>query len=203
MKVRSTLGLAAAAILVVLPLPAMAQVKATEQVKTYAVSGSTGPELYESIGTNGPRIGGMAVTGTIAHTNFDLKWRRNYQREGNGCRMVSAIPFLTITYTVPKAKSTLPAGTAKLWKTFSAGILAHEKVHGQQIRTMADRIYKETVGFFQPDDPDCKIIREVIQPLLAAASMDQRRAASEFDRVEMSDGGNVHQLILSLVNGGR
>ncbi|MBS9721048.1 DUF922 domain-containing protein [Tianweitania sp. BSSL-BM11] len=183
--------------------PALSQVKATEQVKTYAVSGSTGPELYESIGQNGPRIGGMAVTGTIAHTNFDLKWRRNYQREGNGCRLVSAIPFLTITYTVPKAKGALPSGTAQLWKTFSAGILAHEKVHGDQIKAMANRIYKETVGFFQPNDPECQAIRESIQPLLGAASNDQRRQASEFDRVEMSDGGNVHQLILNLVNGGR
>ncbi len=202
MKVSLPLGLAAA-ILTALSFPALAQVKATERVKTYAVSGSTGHELYESIGANGPRIGGMGVVGTIAHTNFDLKWRRNYQREGNGCRLVSAVPFLTITYTVPKAKDALPAGTAKLWKTFSAGILAHEKMHGRQIRTMADRIYKETVGFFQADDPECRMIREAIQPLLAAASSDQRHEASEFDRVEMSDGGNVHQLILNLVNGGR
>jgi predicted secreted Zn-dependent protease len=191
------------AALLALASPAFAQVKATEVVKTYAVTGTTGPELYESIGENGPRIGGMAVTGTIAHTNFDLKWRRNYQREGDGCRLASAIPFLTVTYTVPKPRGTLPLNTKRLWDTFSAGILAHEKVHGQQILAMANTIYSETVGFFQPDDPDCQKIREAIQPLLAAASNKQRAEARDFDRAEMSEGGNVHQLILNLVNGGR
>lgn len=177
--------------------------KATEVVKTYAISGSTAPELYESIGENGPRIGGMAVVGTIAHTNFDLKWRRNYQREGNGCRLASAIPFLTITYTVPKPRGVLPAGTKRLWDTFAAGILAHEKVHGDQIKAMANAIYDQTVGFYQEDDPGCTKIREAIVPLLSALSQEQRRQSSDYDRTEMSDGGNVHRLILNLVNGGR
>lgn len=197
------IGLVVFAALVFGAMPALAQVKAKEVVKTFAISGTTGPELYDSIGENGPRIGGMAVTGTIAHTNFDLRWRRNYQPEGNGCRLVSAVPFLTITYTVPKPRGLLPAETKRLWDTFSDGILAHEKVHGAQIEDMANTIYAETVGFFQPDDPGCKKIRDAIQPLLAAASNKQRAEAREFDRIEMSNGGNVHRLILDLVNGGR
>jgi predicted secreted Zn-dependent protease len=193
----------AALSLSLLASPAAAQVKATEQVKTYAISGTTGPELYESIGEKGPRIGSTAAVGTIAHTNFDLRWRRNYQPEGNGCRLASAIPFLTITYTVPKPREALQGEPKRLWATFSAGILAHEKVHGEQIKAMANRIYNETVGFFQPDDPGCQKIREAIIPLLAAASQEQRQQSASFDRLEMSDGGNVHQLILNLVNGGR
>ena len=37
---------------------------------------------------------------------------------------------------------------------------------------------------------------------LVAASLEQRARSNAFDREEMSPGGNVHRLILDLVNGG-
>lgn len=183
-------------------LPAQAEWKAVEQIKSYSISGSTGPELYAAMGEHGPTIGKSGQR-TIAHTNFDLKWRRDYRPEGTSCRLVSAKPFVTITYTLPKVSGTLPPQTRKLWDTFSRGIAAHEKVHGDHVREMVDQIIATTVGVTVENDPDCRKIREVIQAPLGEASQLQRRKARDFDQVEMSDGGNVHQLILSLVNGGR
>jgi predicted secreted Zn-dependent protease len=183
-------------------MPAHAQWKAVEQVKSYSITGSTGPELYASMGERGPTIGKSGVR-AIAHTNFDLKWRRDYRPEGTSCRLVSAKPFLTITYTLPKPKGTLPPQTRKLWDTFSRGIAAHERVHGEQIREMVDQIIANTVGVTVENDPDCRKIRDVIQTPLGAASQLQRQKARDFDKIEMGNGGNVHQLILNLVNGGR
>jgi predicted secreted Zn-dependent protease len=37
---------------------------------------------------------------------------------------------------------------------------------------------------------------------LGALSNAQRQQSRDFDRAELSDGGQVHQLILDLVNGG-
>ena len=34
---------------------------------------------------------------------------------------------------------------------------------------------------------------------LSALSQAQRKKSADFDRVEMSDGGNIHQLILALI----
>lgn len=173
---------------------------ATEQVKTYAVNGTSGIELYTSIGERGPSVG---VGRAIAHTTFDLKWSRDYRPQPDGsCRLVSARPWLTITYTLPKPAQKLPAGTARLWQTFIDGISSHEKVHGVQIREMVETILRTTVGLTVADDPKCQKIRQEMQTPLAAASQEQRRRSREFDQVEMRDGGNVHRLILGLVNGG-
>jgi predicted secreted Zn-dependent protease len=165
--------------------------KATEQVKNYAVSGSTGMALYESIGANGPST--SVGTRAIAHTTFDLKWQRKYVPDGTTCRLVSARPStMTITYTLPKPKGKLDPALAARWQTFYEGIAAHERVHGDHIKAMVQRIIDSTVGFEMPEDPGCKKIRQAIQAPLKAASDEQRQKGRDFDKVEMGDGGNVH-----------
>lgn len=172
--------------------------QATETVKPYAVTGTTGIALYESIGQRGPKSGERR---TIAHTTFDLKWRRNYQPQPDGsCKLVSALPFLKITYTWPKGPADLAEPTRSQWQTFVAGIQKHERVHGDIIKQLVDRILATTVGVTVPNDPNCKKIREVLQAPLKAASDAHLAASRDFDKVEMSDGGNVHQLVLGLVN---
>jgi predicted secreted Zn-dependent protease len=179
--------------------PAIAQQwQAKETVKPYAISGTTGPELYESIGAKGPLIGGS--TRTIAHTTYDLKWSRKYVPEGDSCRLVSAKPFLTIIYTLPRPSAKLPPETARQWKTFIDGIAAHEKVHGQYVREMVDQLIATTVGLTVADDPGCRKIKEDIKPLILAAGLAYQQKSREFDRIEMSRGANVHSLILGLVN---
>jgi len=131
--------------LLLAPATAQAEWKPVEEIKTYSISGKTGLELYESIGEHGPAIGKGKIR-TVAHTSFSLKWSRDYQPEGTSCRLVSAKPFLTITYTLPKPKGKLPPETREVWDHFITGITAHEKVHGQQIMEMVERIIATTVG---------------------------------------------------------
>lgn len=170
-----------------------------EITKTYPISGDTGSELYASIGARGPVVGNGVRT--IAHTMFDLKWSRKYEPQGNACRLVSAKPFFTITTTLPKPSGTLAPHVRRRWDAFIAGIVAHEKVHGQQMREMVERILATTVGLTVENDRGCKRIREEIKTPLKAASDEQRQRSRDFDRIEMSAGGNVHRLILALVNG--
>lgn len=173
--------------------------QANEVVKTYAITGTTGIGLYQSIGERGPKVG---VGRTIAYTTFDLKWSRKYEPQEDGsCRLVSAKPFLTITYTLPKPAAKLPVDMQARWKVFIDGMTRHEKVHGDHMKEMVERILAATVGFSVADDRKCQKIRKEIVKPLSEASLDQRRRSTEFDRVEMSNGGNVHQLILALVNG--
>jgi predicted secreted Zn-dependent protease len=170
-----------------------------EMVKPYAISGATPIELYESIGTSGPVIG--EGRRTIAVTRWDLKWRRDYQPDGTACVLKSALPFLTITYALPKPKARLPENVARLWKTFIDGIAAHEKVHGQDIIAMVDGIIAETVGLRIENDRDCKLIRAEVLKRVEAANEAYKAKARAFDQVEMSKNGNVQNLILGLVNG--
>ena len=173
--------------------------KPVERVEHYAVSGSTGIELYRSIGERGPKAG---IGRAIAFTNFDLKWSRDYRPQPDGsCTLVSARPHLILIYRLPKPSGKLPAATRALWDTFIAGVTAHEKVHGDIIIDMVRAIEATSVGLNAPDDPRCQKVRAELQSRLGPLSQEQRRRSQEFDRVELNNGGNVHQLVLGLVNG--
>ena len=169
-----------------------------ERTATYPVSGAAPFDLYTSIGARGPLIGKVRA---IAHTNWELKWRRDYRADGSACVVKSAIPFLTITTTLPKPEAKLDGAVAKLWKTFITGIAAHEKVHGADIVSMTEEIIAATIGLRVENDPGCKLIRAEVLSRVKAANEAYKAKARAFDKIEMSDGGAVHRLILGLVNG--
>ena len=172
--------------------------RATERIETYPVSGASGIALYRSIGENGPRVGAGSV---IAYTTFDLKWSRDYVPENGGCTLKRARPFLTIIYRWPRATGEMPPATQRLWERFIAGIEKHERVHGEIILDMVREIEAFSVGLRAEDDPNCRKVREVLQRRLGELSQEQRARSRAFDREELSEGGNVHQLVLGLVNG--
>lgn len=182
-------------------LPASARWQAVEKVETYTITGKTGPELYESIGQKGPKVRDGTAR-AIAHTNFKLTWTRNYMPKGGACTLVSAVPKLVITYTLPKPGGKLPAPASGNWEIFIAGIRAHEKVHGELIRTMTKEIEAATVGLSVPGDPKCSKIRQEMTKRLTAIYETYKQRNRDFEQSEMSAGGNVQRLILALVNGG-
>jgi predicted secreted Zn-dependent protease len=191
---------AAAAVALLLPLPALAEEwKAVEREAPYLVQGTTGPELYASIGERGPKIGGLV--GAIAHTTFKLTWRRDYQPRDGGCLLASARPKLVITYTLPKPAAKLMGSARTQWQAFITGVRDHEKVHGAMIEDMTREIERASVGLRVENDPGCRTIREELTRRLAAISGEQRRKSREFDRTELGDGGKIQQLVLGLVNG--
>ncbi|AVA25473.1 DUF922 domain-containing protein (plasmid) [Rhizobium sp. CB3171] len=180
-----------------LPMVAHAQWQAVEKVKTYAIAGKSGADLYESIGEKGPEVGGGARA--IAHTGFKLTWTRKYEPQGDSCVLVSAQPKLTITYTLPKPAEQLPVSTKRSWETFIAGVHRHELVHGEMIKDMVKEIETVSVGLSAADDPECQKIRSDLTKRLSEISDRQRQRARDFDKTELSDGGNLQQLVLKLV----
>lgn len=181
-----------------LPMTARAEWQAVEKVKTYAITGTSGRELYDSIGERGPLLGPKVRA--IAHTDFKLTWTRKYEPQPDGACMITAnIPKLIITYTLPKPSAQLPVSTRKSWQTFIAGVEAHERVHGGFIKDMVKEIEAVSVGFSVPDDPKCSKIRVELTKRLGEISNKERQRNSDFDKVEFSDGGNLQQLVLKLV----
>ncbi|MBO9629157.1 MAG: DUF922 domain-containing protein [Shinella sp.] len=171
--------------------------QATERVEPYTVQGDTGLEIYRSIGERGPKLG---IARVIAHTGFKLTWTRKYERQGDACVITVNKPKLIITYTLPKLKSKLSEPLKSRWDTFIAGVTAHEKIHGDFIKDMVKQIEAMSVGMTVENDPNCQKIRPQLQARLGELSDAQRARSREFDKVELSDGGNVHQLILQLVD---
>lgn len=189
-----------AAILASVPAAAQAEWKPVEKDVPYAITGKSGPELYGSIGERGPKAGAGRA---IAFTNFKLTWQRDYQPQADGaCTLVSARPKLIISYHLPKPSGKLPEPVARNWQAFIDGVRRHERVHGEMIVAMVREIEAFSVGLSAADDPNCKKIRARLQDRLAQISQAQRQQSRDFDKVELSNGGNVHRLILDLVNGG-
>jgi predicted secreted Zn-dependent protease len=171
--------------------------QAVERIEPYAVEGSSGLEIYQSIGARGPKLG---IARVIAHTGFKLTWTRKYERQGNACTITVNKPKLVITYTLPKLKTKLGEPLKTRWDTFITGVTAHEKVHGDFIKEMVREIEAVSVGMTVENDPNCKKIRPQLQAKLGELSNAQRARSREFDKVELTEGGNVHQLILQLVD---
>ncbi len=198
-------SLTALAILAATALSANAQAdwQPIEKTETYAISGRSGAELYASIGQKGPRINtsiGKAIR-TIAHTNFTLTWSRRYETSDGNCTLVAAKPKLTITYTLPKPAQKLPPETAQLWEIFIAGIERHEHLHGDYIKEMVHKIEAATVGMSVANDPKCSKFKTELNKTLSALFQEQRQKGRDLDRSDMAEGGNIHQLVLGLVNG--
>ena len=171
--------------------------QAVERVEPYAVQGATGLEIYQSIGERGPKLG---VARVIAHTNFKLTWTRKYERQGNACVITVNKPKLIITYTLPKLKSQLSEPLKSRWNTFIDGVTAHERIHGDFIKDMVKEIEAMSVGMTVENDPNCLKIRPQLQARLGELSQAQRARSRDFDQVELTEGGNVHRLILQLVD---
>lgn len=164
--------------------------------KTYPISGATGIELYTSIGEHAAGNGGH-----IAETSFALTWSRLFDEEGGDCRLVRMRPKLTITYVYPKPTGKLSSDLSRRWDRFAAGLRKHEEVHGRMIRELVTKTETAVAGAIVSDDKNCaKVKREVSRRIDEQAAAHKARSR-EFDRVELSDGGNVHRLILALVNG--
>ncbi|MBV2185862.1 MAG: DUF922 domain-containing protein [Rhizobium sp.] len=200
MKSAIALSLLVAGLAATSPTVAAAEWQPVEKVQTYSVTGATGAELYASIGARGPKLG--IGTRAIAQTSFALTWSRKYENRGDACVLATAKPKLIITYVLPKPANGLPAPLKENWERFISGVREHERVHGDYIVEMVKKIEAATVGLTVPADPNCRKIREEMTRRLGALSQEQRERGRDFDRVELNPGGNVHTLILQLVNGG-
>jgi len=169
----------------------------SERIETYEIAGTTGIELYRSIGERGPKIGFVRA---IAYTTFDLKWARDYRPQPDGaCRLVSARPRLVVITRLPRPAARLSGEIGRKWETFLSGIRTHEDYHAETIVDMVKAIEAYSVGLTVAADPKCRKIREVLTRRLAELSQEQRARGRAFDEVEMGAGGNVHRLVLALI----
>ena len=103
---------------------------------------------------------------------------------------------------MPKPSAKLAEPLRSNWERFITGIRKHEETHGSFIRDLVKSIETATVGMTVADDPKCVKIKAELKRRLIELFEAYKQKNHDFEREEMSEGGNVHQLILALVNGG-
>lgn len=170
--------------------------KAEEVIDYYPVKGSTAPELYRSIGQNGPMVNEKRA---MALTSYVLKWKRDFAQENDRCVIKSATPVLKITYTLPKLDTKnnqkLSPELNTKWNAFTDALYQHELEHGAIIKNMAEELAQESLLLKTADDPQCKRMRTVLADLVNEYVGRQRKEGQSFDRVEMARGGPIEQQI--------
>ena len=183
----------AAALIVVSAFASAAMADDAVGTKTYPVSGSSGFELYEAIGRNGPK-------GAIAETRYSLTWQRLFDEVNGDCKLVRFRPKLAMTIVLPKPQGKLPSALQRKWEVFIAGVRKHEEEHVRMIRAMVAATEEGAKGAEVKDDRSCAKVKKEVSRRIDEAIAGYKAQSRDFDRKELSDGGNVHQLILTLVN---
>lgn len=165
------------------------------KIKTYAISGSTGAELYESIGENGPRDGNDR--GSIAQTVMHLKWNRLFDERGGDCYLVHARPSLTITMILPKPDKKLSASMQASWQRFITGVRTHEDVHVQMIRELVSNTQQSVAGAMVKNDRSCGKVKAEVSRRINEATAAHKARSRAYDRDDFGSNGKLGRLVIS------
>lgn len=176
---------------------ASAAERVTIKTKYYAVSGSSGLQLYASMVKRGPKQG--FTSRAIAQTAYTVNWNAEVKPSGGGCRVVSAVPQLSITYTYPKPAGPVSPALQKRWSRFMVGVRKHEEKHGRLAREMVDVAVRSVRGLKMANDPSCRKLRADIKRRARAIYDNYEARQEKFDAIEHKDGSNIDRLIGALV----
>lgn len=163
--------------------------------KTYAISGSTGLELYRSIAEKGPNGGGH-----VAQTSFKLTWKRLFDERGGDCYLVHARPQLSITQTYPKPMGKLSADMRRRWDKFMVAARQHEHTHVRMIADMVRSTEASLSGMVERNDRTCAKVKKAVAARIDEGYQAHRERSRAFDKAELGFGGRMFVVLEDLVN---
>lgn len=127
-------------LVLVLSIPAAAEVRFTERQATYAVTGDSGRELRDQMNRLGRRSrNGNSYDG---NTTSDLKWQFTYRTTSDDCRIGSALVTVDVTYRLPEwtGSDHAPRDLRERWEAFLDRLAAHERTHGRHARDAGEEL---------------------------------------------------------------
>ena len=167
-----------------------AGIRIKERVKYYTISGRSAPEFAKNMSRKGPysfQHGRRAWATAAREMSYDI----NPRKRGKLCSLQGIGVQMTITYTMPKLRSTrgVSAREAKNWQRMYALLNKHERVHGKYYRQLANRVYRK-LKRMKPDRNCATLRRAAIAAVQKLAKEDTARNA-RFDR---TDRGNYRRM---------
>jgi predicted secreted Zn-dependent protease len=175
---------------------ASAGVKVSIKKASYEITGKTGLALIEAMDRRGPKHG--LLTRAIAQTKYTVGWEILWSENKGICRVKKADAVLSITYTYPLVRGTIPPELNKRWARFVKGVRKHEETHGRIARQMVVEAERSVAGLAIPNDIGCRRASADAKKRVNAIYARYEKQQMLFDRREHGSGGNVERLIVAL-----
>ncbi len=134
---------------------AAAAVNSRDVRETYAISGSSAAELRRQMDTLGPPAPGGRFAG---HTTWNIEWRYEYRRVGNGCAIATVAVDLKTRIVLPawRTESAAPAELRARWRQFMKALTDHEYGHRDHGMAAARDIDRGIAAL--PAHPTCEAL---------------------------------------------
>jgi predicted secreted Zn-dependent protease len=158
---------------------AAADVRYTERVQPYGVSGGSPQDLRAQMDLRGRR----AMDGGTydANTASDLKWQFTYQTTSDDCRIGDALVLVDVTYHVPAwtGQNHAPRDARERWDAFLERLMAHERTHGAHARQAGEEL--ERALLTTPAGRYCEEVGKAANERAADVVRKLRRTDAEYD----------------------
>lgn len=176
--------------------PSAAAAKITVTKEYYRISGKTGGALLDQMDRRGPKHGFM--TRAIAQTRYSMQSGADWRYSNGVCRARDVKVRLSITYVYPRPTAPVSAELKRRWTEFMRGVVAHEEMHGQIARQMANAAQKAVAGMAIRDRRNCPTVQRKMKRKIDAIVAEYERRQETFDDDEHRDGGRIDGLVRSL-----
>lgn len=156
-------------------------VRIHEREETYAVTGATAEEVWDSLVAGARREGEELI---FAWTDVSMEYRSRMVRRGDACRLVDARIDVRITVTVPEwtPPRDAPLAVRQQWNRYDLAIRRHEEGHVRLAGETGRRMHEALVGLTAADCDSLKELgTEVGERIMAEGRAEQQRYDDETD----------------------
>lgn len=162
---------------------ARGEIKVTERIRTYTVTGSTIQEVVRSMKRRGPdsTLHGRRALGL---SDFRHRTRMRTSRKEGRCQVVGVSISLRIYHTWPRLskKSTLAKSHRARWRTIRRMIVRHERRHGALYRQFARELQLNLKRI--PPQSQCSHLRDRQRSVTKKLLARDRKRNRRFDRIQ-------------------
>ncbi|WP_338667143.1 DUF922 domain-containing Zn-dependent protease [Pseudodesulfovibrio methanolicus] len=149
LRLRRSISAALACALLLMAVPAKADVVRTVSTEYYMVDGTKPAAIIMNLKRSSPLNEGNKTY--QANTRTDIRTTYNIEQRGDSCRITNVIVYLHLTYLYPKLRHSVDFETRKWWRTFYRDLEKHELIHGE-ISSKAAHKLSDTLENLKPGD---------------------------------------------------
>lgn len=115
-------------LLILLAVPAKAEVILNVETKHYSLTGTTKQEIMRNMQRHSPYKKGTSFV--PAYTGTDMKFRYTLEKRGDRCSMKEATVHLDLTYMYPRLAQHQSSAIRWWWRDIIKAYTFHEEIHG-------------------------------------------------------------------------